>query len=192
MCATAWMRDRGALHRRRCSPQRLHRTCCSASAAARGSRDLSAQPHARAGLPPTASLTSDGPAPYGAGWRARTPHLGRPYLGAGPRFRREVPRAVPNRISRVAEYASGVVVSFLALLLLQGTQSVLANAQAAPTPAAAPPLRLDSVYALVAARSPRAQAAVALARAAQARVAGAAHPADPDVQLGFMNYTLRV
>ena len=57
---------------------------------------------------------------------------------------------------------------FLALLLLQGTQSVLANAQAAPTPAAAPPLRLDSVYALVAARSPRAQAAVALARAADA------------------------
>ncbi len=79
---------------------------------------------------------------------------------------------------------------FLALLLLQGTQSVLANAQAAPTPAAAPPLRLDSVYALVAARSPRAQAAVALARAAQARVAGASRPPDPDVQLGFMNYTL--
>ncbi|MBK8058894.1 MAG: TolC family protein [Gemmatimonadetes bacterium] len=76
------------------------------------------------------------------------------------------------------------------MLLLQGTQSVLANAQAAPTPAAAPPLRLDSVYALVAARSPRAQAAVALARAAQARVAGASRPPDPDVQLGFMNYTL--
>lgn len=52
------------------------------------------------------------------------------------------------------------------------------------------PLTLDSVYALVAARSPRTAAAAALARAARARVAGAGLPPDPELQLGFMNYML--
>ena len=49
---------------------------------------------------------------------------------------------------------------------------------------------LDSVYALVASRSPRVQAAKALARAADARVPGARRPPDPELQLGFMNYSL--
>jgi outer membrane protein TolC len=61
---------------------------------------------------------------------------------------------------------------------------------AAAQPAASPTLTLDSVHALVAARSPRAQAAGALARAAEARVPGAARPADPELQLGLMNRSL--
>ena len=65
-----------------------------------------------------------------------------------------------------------------------------------PTPAAdavvaqPAPITLDSVYSLVARRSPRAQAAAALARAAAARVPGASRPPDPELQLGFMNYML--
>lgn len=80
----------------------------------------------------------------------------------------------------------------LLLLLMQLGWSWRANAQSAPAAIAvvAPTLPLDSVFALVAARSPRAQAAHALARAAQARVPGATRPPDPQIQLGFMNYTL--
>lgn len=60
----------------------------------------------------------------------------------------------------------------------------------ASAPATTSTLSLDAVYALVAARSPRAQAALALARAAQARVPGASRPSDPELQFGYMNYTL--
>lgn len=59
-----------------------------------------------------------------------------------------------------------------------------------PDRAPAGGLSLDSLYRLVAERSPRARAARALARAAEARVPGASLPPDPELQLGFMNYTL--
>ncbi|MHB1224606.1 MAG: TolC family protein [Gemmatimonadaceae bacterium] len=59
-----------------------------------------------------------------------------------------------------------------------------------PATAQPAPLALDHVYALVARRSPRVQAAAALARAAEARVPGASLPPDPELQLGFMNYML--
>ena len=74
----------------------------------------------------------------------------------------------------------------LALLLAAG---VAREAAAQPADSAAA-LTLDAVHALVATRSPRARAADALARAAEARVPGAARPADPALQLGFMNYAL--
>ena len=51
-------------------------------------------------------------------------------------------------------------------------------------------LTLDALYGLVTARSPRVRAADALVRAATARVPSTARPPDPQVQLGFMNYTL--
>lgn len=51
-------------------------------------------------------------------------------------------------------------------------------------------LTLDSVHAWVARRSPRVQAAAALARAVAARVPGVSLPPDPELQLGFMNYML--
>lgn len=49
-------------------------------------------------------------------------------------------------------------------------------------------LRLGDVFAALRERNPKAAAAHSLADAAAARVAGAALPPDPEVQLGFMNY----
>src|SRR5512146_1821349 len=51
-------------------------------------------------------------------------------------------------------------------------------------------LRLGDVYRSVTTANPRVAAARALAEAAQARVSGASKPPDPQLQLGFMNYTL--
>jgi len=52
------------------------------------------------------------------------------------------------------------------------------------------PLTLAQVYRAVADSSPVARAARASARAARARVPSARRPPDPNVQLGFMNYSL--
>jgi outer membrane protein, heavy metal efflux system len=51
-------------------------------------------------------------------------------------------------------------------------------------------LRLGDLYSQVERASPRIAAAQALAAAARARVAGTRRPPDPQLQLGFMNYTL--
>ena len=51
-------------------------------------------------------------------------------------------------------------------------------------------LILGDLYSEVKRASPRIQAAQATARAAEARVAGARVPPDPQLQLGFMNYSL--
>lgn len=56
------------------------------------------------------------------------------------------------------------------------------------TPAAV--TRLGDLYAAVRAGNPRVAGARALARAAEARIPGATRPPDPQLQLGFMNYTL--
>jgi outer membrane protein TolC len=61
------------------------------------------------------------------------------------------------------------------------------HAQEVPT---APRLLLGDVYRDVRRESPRAEAARALTRAAQARVPSAKLPPDPELQFGFMNYTL--
>ncbi|MHB1298327.1 MAG: TolC family protein [Gemmatimonadaceae bacterium] len=53
-----------------------------------------------------------------------------------------------------------------------------------------PRLDLAEVYQAAQAQSPRAEAARALATAAQARVPGSTLPPDPQVQFGFMNYTI--
>ncbi len=50
--------------------------------------------------------------------------------------------------------------------------------------------RLDELYAAVQRDNPRVAAAQAIVRAAEARVPGAKRPPDPQLQLGFMNYTL--
>lgn len=68
------------------------------------------------------------------------------------------------------------------------TGSRRAGAQAEP--AGPPALRLGDVYRQVALANPRAAAARALARAAQARVPGARRFPDPALQLGIMNYSL--
>ncbi len=53
-----------------------------------------------------------------------------------------------------------------------------------------PRLPLGQVYQVARAQSPRAEAARAVAAAVEARVPGAKLPPDPQLQFGFMNYTL--
>lgn len=71
---------------------------------------------------------------------------------------------------------------------------VLHAAGAAALPAQSLPpsdaLRLGDVFDALRASSPRVAAANAQARAAQARVPGAGKPPDPELQLGWMNYSL--
>ena len=77
-----------------------------------------------------------------------------------------------------------------ALTLLAAAASLGAAPHVSAQRPAAGRLLLGDVYADVARANPRIAAANALATAAQARVAGARRPPDPQLQLGFMNYTL--
>jgi outer membrane protein TolC len=65
-----------------------------------------------------------------------------------------------------------------------------AQAPVTPTSSAAASTRLGDLYAQVGRDNPRIGAARALVRAAQARVPGATRPPDPQLQLGWMNYSL--
>lgn len=65
-----------------------------------------------------------------------------------------------------------------------------ALAQAPPAAADSIPLTLRSVLAAVERANPRARAAAKLADAAEARVPGSRRPPDPELQFGFMNYSL--
>lgn len=68
---------------------------------------------------------------------------------------------------------------------------LLAAAPAAGQVASRPPItRLGDLYAAVERDNPKLIAAQALVRAAEARVPGTKRPPDPQLQLGFMNYTL--
>jgi outer membrane protein TolC len=66
--------------------------------------------------------------------------------------------------------------------------AVAVAARAQTTPAA--PVRLGQLYTQVQRANPKLIAANALARAARARVPGATRPPDPQMQFGFMNYSL--
>lgn len=59
-----------------------------------------------------------------------------------------------------------------------------------PSASAATPTRLGDLFAQVGRDNPKIAAARALVRAAQARVPGAKRPPDPQIQFGFMNYSL--
>ncbi len=59
-----------------------------------------------------------------------------------------------------------------------------------PQSAGGPALSLGDLYEVVVRTSPRAAAARAQVRAARARIATATRPPDPELQLGFMNYTV--
>ena len=74
-------------------------------------------------------------------------------------------------------------------LALVGT-SIAAGRTDAQQSASPDRLRLGELYAEVARANPRIAAANALATAARARVPGARRPPGPQLQLGFMNYTL--
>ena len=84
--------------------------------------------------------------------------------------------------------------AFALVALMTGSASLplvtaIASAQEADA-GLSPRLVLARVYAEARSANPRAQAAQALARAADARVPGTRVPPDPQIQLGFMNYSL--
>lgn len=86
----------------------------------------------------------------------------------------------------VSSYMGALVLVSVALLPAQG----IASAQSAESAASQPVTRLGDLYAKVQRDNPKVAAAQAWVRAAQARVAGASRPPDPQLQLGFMNYTI--
>ena len=68
--------------------------------------------------------------------------------------------------------------------------AAIVTAKAQDRTASAQSLRLGELYDEAQRESPRVAAAQALVRAAEARVSSARLPPDPQLQLGFMNYTL--
>jgi len=78
------------------------------------------------------------------------------------------------------------IVALCALLASMASTPATASAQDASHSR----LILGDLYGSVRRESPRAEAARALARAAQARIPSAKLPPDPELQLGFMNYSL--
>lgn len=78
------------------------------------------------------------------------------------------------------------IAALCALLASMASTPATASAQAASRSR----LVLGDLYGSVRRESPRAEAARALARAAQARIPSAKLPPDPELQLGFMNYSL--
>lgn len=80
--------------------------------------------------------------------------------------------------------------SAIALALSVAIAMPLAAQELANAPTVSPRLLLGDLYRDVQRDNPRREAARALARAAEARVPSAGLPPDPEVQLGFMNYTL--
>lgn len=95
--------------------------------------------------------------------------------------RRVVRRRAFRRPGRLAALA---VASLLPML------AVIPAARAQSAAAAQATTRLGDLYAGVQRDNPKVAAAQALVRAARARVPGATKPPDPQLQLGFMNYTI--
>ena len=91
-------------------------------------------------------------------------------------IRRSAPRRSPSSICTTV----GALVAALSVL---GARPAMARAQSSR-------MRLGDLYREARRASPKVGAAHALARAAEARVPGTKRPPDPELQLGFMNYTL--
>lgn len=85
-----------------------------------------------------------------------------------------------------------IVTRVLRWAVVLGVQPfAIAIAQTQLTPGMTPTVpTLGDLYAQLRRDNPKISAAQALARAAQARVPGAKRPPDPQLQLGFMNYSL--
>lgn len=100
----------------------------------------------------------------------------------------------PNRVDgrRALARIAHLTPAFGALLSFAAGSGAAARAQAPSAPASSDTgaLVLGSVYRDTRRESPRIVAAHALARAAQARVPSASLPPDPQLQFGFMNYTI--
>ena len=98
-------------------------------------------------------------------------------------------RTNPRRTWRRCRILAGVLAGTLALGV-QPSHFLSAQAPVKPAPSATAPTRLGDLYAQVGRDNPKIGAARALVRAAQARVPGAQRPPDPQLQLGWMNYSL--
>ena len=92
-----------------------------------------------------------------------------------------------RRIVRRCEILTSALLGALALSAQPFAES---GAQTPASVTANAPVRLGELYARVGRDNPKISAAQALVRAAQARVPGAKRPPDPQLQLGFMNYSL--
>ena len=95
------------------------------------------------------------------------------------RYRRRQRRELARAMVAVTSTLSGLSAS-----------AAITTAGAQDRPASAQSLSLGELYEEAQRESPRVSAAQALVRAAEARVPSAKLPPDPQLQLGFMNYTL--
>jgi len=98
-----------------------------------------------------------------------------------------------RRQSRRAPRLHGALraLAIFAILPIARPGSIRAQSEEASRPAdSVASVRLGDVYRQVQAVNPRISAARSLADAASARVPGATRPPDPQLQLGFMNYSL--
>src|SRR5690242_7787789 len=98
-------------------------------------------------------------------------------------------RTKPRRTARRCQILAGVLTGTLELGA-QPSGLLRAQAPGTPAPSATAATRLGDLYAQVGRDNPKIGAARALVRAAQARVPGATRPPDPQLQLGWMNYSL--
>ena len=94
-----------------------------------------------------------------------------------------------RRTTRCCQILAGVLAGTLALGV-QPPGLVSAQTPATPAATAVAPTLLGDLYAQVGRDNPKIGAARALVRAAQARVPGTRRPPDPQLQLGWMNYSL--
>ncbi|HEU4586260.1 MAG TPA: TolC family protein [Gemmatimonadaceae bacterium] len=93
-------------------------------------------------------------------------------------------RYIRRRASRRFPSISGTTVgALLATVIALGARAATARAQTSH-------MSLGDLYREARQASPKVRAAHALARAAAARVPGTKRPPDPELQIGFMNYTL--
>ena len=92
---------------------------------------------------------------------------------------------------RVFAQRNRAAVAFIAtmLLVIAGAVDAQSAADVRP-PHDSASTRLGDLYRQMQTANPRIAAARSLAQAAQARVSGASKPADPQLQLGWMNYSL--
>ena len=97
------------------------------------------------------------------------------------RVTRRAPSRVPGRLHLLALGTAATLAGCAGRVGAQGN---------APLPTAQVVTRLGDLYASLARDNPKIAAARALVRAAQARVPGASRLPDPQLQLGFMNYTI--
>ena len=90
---------------------------------------------------------------------------------------------IPRRSPRRSRFGSRTTGALLAAVVALGARAATARAQSSRT-------SLGDLYGEARQASPKVDAAHALARAAEARIPGAKRPPDPELQFGFMNYTL--